>query len=159
VNRLLLAGAVIVSAGALALAALRAPAAPPTMDDRVHAIASTLRCPVCLNLSVADSPSPVAEEMRGTIRRDLEAGKTPTQITQEFVDAYGEWILLAPRPHGINLLAWILPGILALAGLAGAGWLIWRWTRSARRAEGPTGISEADRTLLDEALAGAGEPE
>lgn len=91
-----------------------------TIDDRVNEVASGLRCPVCQNLSVADSPSRLAGEMRAEIEVQLESGRTPDQVRSFFVDRYGEWVLLAPERRGLNLLPWALP-IASL--VAGAG--IW----------------------------------
>lgn len=84
-------------------------------EETVRAIAAQLRCVVCQNLSVADSPSEMASQMRGIIRERLQAGETPEQVIAYFVDKYGEWILLTPRPRGFNLLVWTVP----FAGLAG----------------------------------------
>ena len=80
-----------------------------TADDRVQEIAAGLRCPVCQNLSVADSPSRLAGEMRAEIADLLAAGQTPEQIRAYFVDRYGEWVLLAPTKEGLNLLPWAVP--------------------------------------------------
>ena len=62
------------------------------LDDQVRSLAAQLRCPVCQNLSVSDSPSEMAQEMRGVIREQLQAGKTPEEVkaytgTIEFVVA------------------------------------------------------------------------
>ena len=79
-------------------------------------IGKHLRCPVCENLSVADSPSQLAEQMRGIIREKLEAGEPKEQIIQYFVDRYGESVLLEPPKQGFTLLIWWGPAlILALA--------------------------------------------
>jgi hypothetical protein len=78
-----LAAARLVAGGALLLVGLRGPEAPQTLDERVDAVASTIRCPVCQNLSVADSPSRLAAGMRAEIARDLRAGMTPSEIRAE----------------------------------------------------------------------------
>lgn len=105
------------------------------LEDRVRAIASELRCVVCQNLSVADSPAEMAVQMRGIVREQLQAGKTPDEVRAYFVSKYGEWVLLAPTAQGFNLTVWILPFVVLLAGLAFAAWFLRRWSR--RRAREP----------------------
>src|SRR5262249_14617606 len=78
-------------------------------EETVHEVAAQLRCVVCQNLSVADSPSEMAAQMRAIVREHLEAGETPEQVREYFVARYGEWILLAPRRSGFNLLVWGFP--------------------------------------------------
>ena len=113
----LLAGAVVVIAAA-AVVASGSDGVAPTTDDRVHEIAAELRCPVCQNLSVADSPSRLAGEMRAEIASKLSAGETPEEIRAFFVDRYGEWVLLAPTKRGLNLVPWAIPLIGVIAGAA-----------------------------------------
>lgn len=103
--------------------------ATPISEQAVHDIAIQLRCVVCQNLSVADSPSEMAAQMRTAIREHLAAGERPDQVVQYFVDKYGEWILLAPRRQGFNLLVWAMPGIALAVGLLVVGILVTRWTR------------------------------
>lgn len=160
VGSLVLAVALLAAGGALALVAIRGPAEPTTMSERVRSVAVSLRCPVCQNLSVADSPSRLAQEMRRTIADDLRAGKTPEEIRRDFVDAYGPWILESPPKRGIDLVAWIAPALLLIAGLAAAGVAVRRWSPSGPRppARGEErdpvpALAPGDRLLLDRALA------
>jgi cytochrome c-type biogenesis protein CcmH len=153
-----LAGILLASAVALAVVAVRGSAPPANLQARVRSVASTLRCPVCQNLSVADSPSRLATQMRATIGQELQAGRTAAQIREEFVSAYGEWILLAPPKHGIDVAVWLAPLFLLMGGLAIALVAVRRWTagalpESAANAAEEPAISEADRSLLDRALA------
>ena len=92
-----------------ALVAGRGGGGPSTIEERARAIASGLRCPVCQNLSVADSPSPLAREMRSDIEDQLRAGRSDQQVEAFFVARYGEWVLLEPTRRGLNLLPWMLP--------------------------------------------------
>ena len=133
---------------ALALALLApgsalAPAlASAVSEETVHEVAAQLRCVVCQNLSVADSPSEMAHQMRALVRERLAAGERPEQVIQYFVDRYGEWILLKPRRHGFTLLVWIFPPVAVVAGLTVVAVLLARWTRRTRSAN-------ADTTALD----------
>ena len=52
--------AAVAVVGLAAVFASGDPDRPASIDDRVHEIGAGLRCPVCLNLSVADSPSALA---------------------------------------------------------------------------------------------------
>jgi cytochrome c-type biogenesis protein CcmH len=79
------------------------------IDRQVREIASVLRCPVCQGLSLQDSPSELAQEMRDVIRTQLEEGKTPDDVKAYFVASYGEWILLEPKAQGFNLAVYLLP--------------------------------------------------
>ena len=131
----------VLLAATLLLAPVAAEAQQPAThrgEEAVYEIAAQLRCVVCQNLSVADSPSEMAQQMRAIIRDRLAAGETPDQVVQYFVERYGEWILLAPRRHGFTLLVWLLPPLALLAGLGIVAARLRRWTRrgAARRADG-----------------------
>lgn len=98
------------------------------IDRQVREIASELRCPVCQGLSLQDSPSDLAQEMRNVIRTRLEAGETPDQVRAYFESGYGEWILMEPKAEGFNLAVYILPVLAVLGGaafivIAGRRWL------------------------------------
>jgi len=121
----IVAVAVCLVAGA---ASAQQPAASVS-EPAVHDIAAQLRCVVCQNLSVADSPSEMALQMRGVIRERLAAGEKPEQVVQYFVDKYGEWILLSPRRQGFNLLVWIVPGVAVALGVVVVAILTTRWSR------------------------------
>lgn len=86
------------------------------LETQVRDIALQLRCPVCQGLSVGDSPSELAQEMRHLVREQLQQGKTPPEVLDYFVQRYGEWILLAPPKRGFNLIIWVTPFALLPAG-------------------------------------------
>ena len=160
----LLAVALLAAGGALLAAGLRGSPPPTSMQDRVRAVASGLRCPVCQDLSVADSPSALAREMRQRIASQLARGESPATIQQEFVHAYGDWILMSPPRHGLALVAWVIPALLFGAGLAIAIFSVARWTQADRERPETTAspkasdeLAPADRRLLERALAAYGE--
>jgi cytochrome c-type biogenesis protein CcmH len=103
-----------------ALLVLR-PGEPPTLADQAQAIAAELRCPDCAGLSAADSPTRAAAEIRREVEAQLEAGRTPDEIRQSFVDRYGSWILLDP-PGLAPVLVPLL--VTALGAVVLAAWLL-----------------------------------
>ena len=100
------------------------------LEARTSAVAGQLRCPVCQGLSIQDSPSELAQSMRSVVREQLASGRSPDEVKAYFVSKYGEWILLAPKPSGFNILAYALPVLLLLAGGAGIAIAVRRWTGS-----------------------------
>ena len=113
----------------------RRASADTALEALTRSVAAQLRCPVCQGLSLADSPSELALEMKDVVREQLAAGRTPDEVKAYFVAKYGEWILLEPPRRGVNLLAYLLPAI-ALAGGLGVIWLaLRRWTSGAPPAD------------------------
>jgi len=101
----------------------------PVSEDTVHDVASQLRCVVCQSLSVADSPSETAHEMKDIIRERLAAGESPEQVRAYFVEKYGNWILLSPPRQGFNLLVWVVPFAGLGLGLVLVLLVVRRWSR------------------------------
>jgi len=115
----------------IALLALAATGATATAvsEDAVHEVAAQLRCVVCQSLSVADSPSETAHQMKDIIRERLAAGETPEQVRAYFVEKYGTWILLSPPRQGFNLLVWVVPFAGLGLGLVLVLIVVRRWSR------------------------------
>ncbi len=113
----------------------------PQLEAQVRELAAKLRCPTCRALSVQDSPSGMAQEMRDLIREQLRAGKTPEEVTAYFVERYGEWILLKPTAEGFNWTVWLLPVLMIAGGLVfvfltARRWVVQGQARAAALAEG-----------------------
>jgi cytochrome c-type biogenesis protein CcmH len=102
---------------------------------------------VCQSLSVADSPSETANQMRGIIRERLAAGESPEQVRAYFVEKYGDWILLSPPKSGFTLLVWVLPYVGLGIGLILITVLVRRWSRAPRPAV-PAQIDPAVRERI-----------
>lgn len=85
------------------------PIAGAPLDQRTNEVASLLRCPVCQGLSVADSPSTVAQDMKQQVRELLARGYTQEQILGYFEHSYGQFVLQKPKFQGVSMLVWLLP--------------------------------------------------
>ena len=107
------------------------------LEARAREVASSLRCPVCLGLSIEDSPSQLAQEMKEVIRSRLAQGATPDEVRRYFVERYGEWVLLTPKPAGLNLSLWLLPGLALLAGATLVALVVRKWVHHPDRVSGP----------------------
>lgn len=93
----------------------------PALEARAREISDGLRCPVCRNESIDESLSEVARDIRLMVRERLVAGGSDDQIVQAVVARYGEYVLLRPTANGANLVLWLAPAAMLLAGL-GIGW-------------------------------------
>lgn len=85
-------------------------------------IDAKLRCPVCQGVSIADSPSGMATKMREQVRDLVAKGYSEEQIISYFERSYGEFVRLEPPLRGLNVMLWILPGIVLLGG----AWFVFR---------------------------------
>src|SRR5262245_44378146 len=81
-------------------------------------VSSKLRCPVCQGVSIADSPSGMATNMREQTRDLLAQGYSPEQVMTYFEKSYGEFVRLEPPMRGLNSVLWFAPLALLLAGAA-----------------------------------------
>jgi cytochrome c-type biogenesis protein CcmH len=145
----------------IALVALLAPAAAlaaparttlPDVEDEVMCV----ECGTALNVST----SPVANQEREFIRRQVAAGRTKEQIKAALVEEYGSNVLAEPRDSGIGIAAWWVPVALVPLALAVVLIAARRWRRRARGAdaaeaqEGPAApLDAADARRLDAELA------
>ena len=92
---------------------------PPSLAERVNAIAVGVRCPVCGGQNVADSNTYAAQAIKTDITRRLRSGETPTQIRAYLVSRYGTRILESPPASGIDGLVWWVPAVAIPAAAVG----------------------------------------
>lgn len=130
--------------------AMAMPAAPDAFRDtteeaRFHALASSLRCVMCQNESLADSQAPIAHDLRHEILELMRQGKTDAQIRDYLVARYGEFVLYKPRVEPATWLLWFGP--LALFGVGGATVIFIVRRRAKRLRAQPPSAPAADSTI------------
>jgi cytochrome c-type biogenesis protein CcmH len=120
-----------------------------TPEERIDAIAKTLKCPVCPGESLYESRNNVSLNLKAEIARQVRAGQTDNEIRAGIVARYGDNVLLVPRAEGVDAVVWVLPVVVLVASVAALVIVFRRWRR-----EGATGApTEADRALVADALA------
>jgi cytochrome c-type biogenesis protein CcmH len=124
------------------------PRADPTVAERAEALAAELRCPDCQGLSVADSPTSSAREIRRQIDELLAGGASDDEVRAHFVARYGQWIRLAPSA----VLFWIVPFVALALGVALLAVRL-RGSRPAAGRAAKTLSAEERRRLHEEAEA------
>ena len=87
------------------------------LDRAAAEVAADLRCPKCQALSIADSGAASAHAMRAQARSLLAQGYTREQVVGYFEQRYGEFVRLAPRARGLNLIVWAAPAAIVLLGV------------------------------------------
>jgi cytochrome c-type biogenesis protein CcmH len=108
-----------------------------------------LVCTTC-HEPLDESDSPLAQQMKAEIRRQIAAGWSKDKIENYFVAALGPQVLAVPRSHGFDLLAWLLPlaGIVAGAAAVAAGARAW----SKNRGGPDAATTAAEESALSPAL-------
>jgi cytochrome c-type biogenesis protein CcmH len=139
---LVLAG---IALACIAIGTMRA-TAPATTEDRINAVAKTIKCPTCQGESVADSNAPTSREIRGDIADRLNRGESADEIRAFYAENYGDAILLTPSSAGVTSIVWILPVVAAVLAIAGLVVAFRRWREPSVRA------SDEDRALVARAL-------
>ncbi len=113
------------------------------LDARTADVASRLRCPVCQQLSILDSPAELAQEMKAVVRERLAGGQSPEEVTAYFVSKYGEWILLDPPKRGFNLVVWLMPVATLGGGVVLLVFAFRRWLGAPRGGSEESPVSRA----------------
>jgi cytochrome c-type biogenesis protein CcmH len=123
--------------------------APQTNQERMLAIASTLKCEVCEGESVAQSDSDFAKQARVDIAKRLDQGQSADQIRAAYITNNGANVSLIPASTGVSSLVWIIPVVALIISGAVLVMVFRRW-----RIRGDVHATEADRRLVAAALDG-----
>ncbi len=90
----------------------------PVLNERYRSLIHEIRCPKCLNESIAESDAPVAADLRREVRRLMGEGSTDEEIKTFLSERYGEFVLYRPRVSQTTWALWAGPFVfLALGGI------------------------------------------
>ena len=96
--------------------------ADPVLNERYRALTREIRCPKCLNESIAESDAPVAADLRREVRRLIAEGASDDEVKTFLSSRYGEFVLYSPRLTPTTSVIWAAPFVLLGLG----GLVFWR---------------------------------
>jgi len=102
---------------------------PRSPEDRVNALAATIRCPQCRSQSAGDSDAPTAQAVREEIAERVDEGQSDGEIRAYFASTYGDEILLRPPASGVGALVWAVPVAAFVLAAGGLAYAFSRWKR------------------------------
>ena len=134
------------------LVAAPAAAAP---QDVANEVSKELMSPYCEGVTLHDCASGAAIKLRARIVAWAEAGWSKERIIDHLTsdDQWGDIIRATPPSEGTGLVAWLLPGLAALAGLGAAAFVVRTWSRRRSPAPAIEPVTAAERSRLDQELA------
>jgi cytochrome c-type biogenesis protein CcmH len=100
----------------------------PVLNERYWGLIREVRCPKCLNESIADSGAPVAADLRREVHRLVADGKTDEEIKDFLAARYGDFVLYRPRVAPVTYALWGAPFAFLLLGSV----VFWRVLRVRR---------------------------
>ncbi|HEX2051319.1 MAG TPA: cytochrome c-type biogenesis protein CcmH [Actinomycetota bacterium] len=143
------ARAVALALAAVVLTAAPAPGAP---EDVANDVAREVMSPYCPGVTLHDCPSRNADELRRDIAAWAAAGTSRAEIMDRLESEFGPSIRAVPERSGAGLLAWLLPAVAVVAGVAAALALARRFARArpaAGAAEAPARDDERRRLAAE----------
>jgi cytochrome c-type biogenesis protein CcmH len=102
--------------------------ADAAIEARLMHLSRELRCVVCQNEALSESPAELAGDMRQEIRELMKAGKTDQEVLSFLTSRYGDFVLFRPPFKPVTYLLWIGPFVFL-----GFGVLVWFMALRARR--------------------------
>jgi cytochrome c-type biogenesis protein CcmH len=123
-------------------------------EERIRRLSEKLRCLVCQNQTLADSPAELAVDLRRQLQEQVRAGRSDEQILDFMVQRYGDFVLYEPPFKATTVLLWVGPFVL----LAAAGLVLVATLRRRRRAPEEPALGQDDKRLVERVLGPAAPP-
>lgn len=123
-------------------------------ERRYHRLTDEMRCPKCLNANLSGSDAPIAADLRAEIIRQLEQGRSDTEIIEFMTARYGDFILYRPPLNPGTALLWFGPLALLLAGFV----VLRRMMGAARANAADSALSPEEQRRLQQLMNDDKEP-
>lgn len=117
-------------------------------EARLRLLEEKLRCLVCQNQSLADSPAGLAEDLRRTLREQVKSGRSDQEILDFMVARYGDFVLYEPPFKATTALLWVGPFVLLALALV----TLAAMARRRRNATAEPDLGAEERRLVAQAL-------
>lgn len=88
----------------------------PVLNERYRTLLGEVRCPKCLNTSIADSNAPIAADLRREVHQKMAEGYSDEEIVDFLVSRYGEFVVYRPPLQPTTWALWGGPFVLLLIG-------------------------------------------
>lgn len=85
--------------------------------ERYYKFVEELRCPKCDNQNLLGSNSDIAKDLRHTLHRLLQEGRSDQEIVEFMVSRYGDFVLYRPPLKQTTWFLWFGPFILLGMGI------------------------------------------
>jgi len=100
-------------------------------DEYIKNIEKQMRCTCGCNLDIytcrtTDFTCTTSPALHREVLALHEAGLSAEEILEDFMDRYGDDILMAPKPEGFNLAGYLVPGALITLVGVGLTWALYR---------------------------------
>lgn len=146
------ATALLLSAPSLAIVNPADMLPDPVQEQRAREIGREIRCVVCQNEPIEDSPSELARDLRLLVRERVSAGDTDEQVIAFIRARYGDFVLLRPPLNAGTAALWFSPALVLAGGILTI-WLVRRGGNGAAPAPAPLSPEEQARLAALEAEA------
>ncbi|MFK7794284.1 MAG: cytochrome c-type biogenesis protein CcmH [Gammaproteobacteria bacterium] len=120
----------------------------PEYQARYDHLLNELRCLVCQNQTVAESPADLSNDLRVEVKEMLEQGATDQEILDFMSDRYGDFVLYNPPVKPRTYLLWVGPFMLLIGGVIFALILVKRRSNNV----GDSALDENEKQRLKDLL-------
>lgn len=115
-------------------------------ERQFRQLINELRCPKCQNQSIADSDSPLAQDLRERVYQMTLEGQSRDEIIEFMRVRYGDFVHYRPPLNATTVILWAGPGGVLLAGVLTVAFMV----RAQKKRS--TALSDDEKARLKDLL-------